>query len=220
MRSLNLNRWLSTVDELSYAGFDNATWKLKELDENGVVYYPQKTDILRSLLEVGIEDVKVVILGQDPYYTDGTADGLAFSTRQDTIPPSLRNILREVRDDVNGSNCERPQDLVRWSKQGVLLLNTFLTVEQSLPVSHRNIGWKEFTDGILRVIDTHCPNTVFMLWGNLARQKANMLDYTQHLILEAAHPSPLSASRGFFGCKHFSQANAYLQEHGKEPIEW
>lgn len=182
--------------------------------------FPPANDIFNAFELTPLSEVKVVILGQDPYHGDGQAHGLCFSVKPDVeIPPSLVNIYQELHDDLG---CYIPNNgyLVKWAKQGVLLLNTVLTVRAHQANSHRNIGWEEFTDAAIRVLDEQDRPIVFLLWGRPAQMKKAMLHNRRHLILEAPHPSPLSAYRGFFGCKHFSKANAFLQENGLEPIDW
>lgn len=164
--------------------------------------------------------VKVVIIGQDPYHGDGQANGLAFSVAPGVaIPPSLLNMFKEIRDDI-GTPVPTSGDLTRWAEQGVLLLNNSLTVRAHMPASHANIGWNTVTDAAIKALNDGRDNLVFLLWGSHARRKAELIDRSRHLVLEAPHPSPLSASRGFFGCKHFSRANDYLAAHGSEPIKW
>ena len=166
------------------------------------------------------EKVKVVILGQDPYHNNGQAHGLCFSVKPDVeIPPSLVNIYKELEDDLG---CYIPNNgyLEKWARQGVLMLNTVLTVRAHQANSHRGIGWEEFTDAAIRVLAAQDRPMVFILWGKPAQSKKSMLDPDKHLILEAPHPSPLSAYRGFFGSKPFSKTNAYLTAHGLEPIDW
>ena len=167
-----------------------------------------------------LEDVKVVILGQDPYHGDGQAHGLCFSVQpQVAIPPSLENIYKELQDDLG---CYIPNNgyLEKWAKQGVLLLNTVLTVRAHQANSHRGIGWEQFTDAAIKILNQQDRPIVFILWGRPAQQKKAMLNNPHHLILEAPHPSPLSAYRGFFGSKPFSQTNRFLEEHGVAPIDW
>jgi uracil-DNA glycosylase len=182
------------------------------------VCYPQHSDILRALDLTQLDQVRVVILGQDPYHGPNQANGLAFSVYAgQKAPPSLRNILKEVWDDVGGMPWV---DLTRWAEQGVFLLNSVLTVEQKNPGSHANMGWQDFTDEVIRVISLHQSNVVFMLWGNYAQKKEALIDTTKHLVLKAPHPSPLSAYQGFFGCRHFSKANAFLEEKGLCGVKW
>ena len=182
--------------------------------------YPSADDLFNAFHLTPLHDVKVVILGQDPYHGNGQAHGLCFSVKPDVeIPPSLVNIYQELHDDCG---CYIPNNgyLVKWAKQGVLLLNTVLTVRAHQANSHRGIGWEEFTDAAIRALNDQDRPIVFILWGRPAQSKKAMLNNPRHLILEAPHPSPLSASRGFFGSRPFSQANAVLEKNGLQPIDW
>ena len=182
--------------------------------------YPPADDIFNAFALTPLKDVKVVILGQDPYHGDGQAHGLCFSVKPDVeIPPSLVNIYKELHDDLG---CTIPNHgcLTKWAEQGVLMLNTVLTVRAHQANSHRGIGWEEFTDAAIMALNSQDRPIVFILWGAPAQRKARMLDNPKHLILKAPHPSPLSAYRGFFGSKPFSQTNDFLKEHGIEPIDW
>ena len=182
--------------------------------------FPPSGDIFNAFHLTPMENVKVVILGQDPYHDVGQAHGLCFSVKPDVdIPPSLVNIYKELQDDMG---IEPPNHgyLEAWAKQGVLLLNTVLTVQAHKPMSHRGIGWEQFTDAALKKLNEVDRPIVFILWGKPAQQKKSLLNNKNHLILEAPHPSPLAAYRGFFGSKPFSKTNAFLQEHGVEPIDW
>ena len=188
--------------------------------ESGTVF-PPADQIFNALHLTPLSKVKVVILGQDPYHNVHQAHGLCFSVPEDQreIPPSLINIYRELHDDVG---CRMPQTgcLTKWAEQGVLLLNTVLTVRAHQPNSHRNHGWEQFTDAIIRAVETQDRPIVYMLWGTPAQSKAPMVTNPRHLVLKAPHPSPLSAYRGFFGCRHFSQCNEFLQAHAVTPIDW
>lgn len=182
--------------------------------------YPPAEDIFNAFHLTPLHEVKVVILGQDPYINEGQAHGLCFSVKKpEAPPPSLVNIYQELHDDLG---CEIPKsgDLTKWAKQGVLLLNTVLTVRAHESMSHRGIGWEKFTDAVIKQVNKEDRPIVFLLWGAPAGRKSEMLDNPKHLILKAPHPSPLSAYRGFFGCRHFSAANRYLTEHGLSPIDW
>ena len=182
--------------------------------------FPNPDDIFNAFHLTPLKDVKVVILGQDPYHNDGQAHGLCFSVKPDVeVPPSLVNIYKELQDDLG---CRIPNNgyLVKWAKQGVLMLNTVLTVRAHQANSHRGSGWEQFTDAVIRAVDAQDRPIVFLLWGRPAQMKKSMLHNPKHLILEAPHPSPLSAYRGFFGCKHFSQTNAFLEKNGLAPIDW
>ncbi len=182
--------------------------------------YPPSSELFSAFHLTPLEKVRVVILGQDPYHEEGQAHGLCFSVRENTeIPPSLRNIYKELHDDV-GTYIPNNGYLVKWAKQGVLLLNTVLTVRAHRAGSHSNIGWEQFTDAAIRALDGQDRPMVFLLWGRPAGEKAALLHNPDHLVLKAPHPSPLSAHRGFFGCRHFSRTNRFLTEHGAAPIDW
>ena len=184
------------------------------------VVYPDMYDIFNCFKYTPFDQVKAVILGQDPYHNEGQAHGLCFSV-QDGVepPPSLVNIYKELHDDV-GCPIPRSGNLTRWAKQGVLLLNTALTVRAHMANSHKNCGWTWFTDAVISLISEKREYVVFILWGGNARSKKPLIDPKKHLILECAHPSPLSAYNGFFGCRHFSKTNEYLTSHGIAPIDW
>ena len=182
--------------------------------------FPPADDIFNAFALTPLHEVKVVILGQDPYHGEGQAHGLCFSVKPDVdIPPSLVNIYKELQDDCG---CDIPNNgyLTKWAKQGVLLLNTVLTVRAHQANSHRGIGWEEFTDAAIRVLNEQDRPMVFILWGRPAQMKKSMLTNPKHLILESPHPSPLSAYRGFFGSRPFSQTNKFLKEHGIKEIDW
>lgn len=186
----------------------------------GKTIYPKGAEIFNALENTGFHDVKVVILGQDPYHGPNQAHGLSFSVRKGiALPPSLVNIYKEIEQDC-GVKMPPHGELTEWAKQGVLLLNATLTVQQANAGSHQNKGWEEFTDAVIRALNDHHEHIVFMLWGSYAQKKGAFIDRQKHCVLQGPHPSPLSAYRGFFGCKHFSQANAYLIAHGREPITW
>ena len=182
--------------------------------------FPDADDIFNAFAFTPLANVKAVILGQDPYHNVGQAHGLCFSVKPDVeIPPSLVNIYQELHDDLG---CYIPNNgyLKKWADQGVLLLNTVLTVRAHQANSHQGRGWEQFTDAIIQAVNAQDRPIVYMLWGRPAQSKIPMLTNPKHLILKAPHPSPLSAYRGFFGCRHFSQANQFLKEHGIEPIDW
>ena len=182
--------------------------------------FPPAREIFSAFEACSFEDVKVVIIGQDPYHGPGQANGLCFSVRDGVpFPPSLLNIFKEIKLDL-GQDMPSSGNLMRWAKQGVLLLNATLTVGAHEAGSHQKKGWEQFTDAVIRHIAEEKEGVVFMLWGNFAQQKGAMIDANKHCVLKSVHPSPLSASRGFFGSKHFSQANAYLERQGKTPIKW
>lgn len=189
--------------------------------KGNVPIYPKGSQIFRAMDMLPIHKVKVVILGQDPYHGEGQAEGLAFSVPKGmTPPPSLVNIKNEIKSDLGRDSIIKDGNLVPWVEQGVLLLNTTLTVRKSQAGSHANIGWETFTDAIISVLNKEMENIVFMLWGSHARRKGAMIDRSKHFILEAPHPSPLSVYRGFYGCKHFSKANTYLISKDNSPIRW
>lgn len=182
--------------------------------------YPPKEQLFEALKLTPYEDVKVVILGQDPYHQKGQSHGLSFSVKEGVkIPPSLRNIYKEIENSMN-VNAAKSGDLTSWAKQGVLLLNAVLTVRDSSPNSHKGKGWEIFTDCIISSLNNHKTPIVFMLWGNDAKKKIPLITNEKHLILTAAHPSPLSASRGFFGCNHFNLANDFLEKNHISKINW
>jgi len=182
--------------------------------------YPSMYDIFNCFRFTPLNDVKAVILGQDPYHNEGQAMGLSFSVPEGKEPPpSLVNIYKELLDDL-GIPPVKSGDLTKWAKNGVLLLNTVLTVRAGAANSHKGAGWEIFTDGVIKKLSAEKENLVFLLWGGNARSKKPLIDGRKHLILECAHPSPLSAFAGFFGCKHFSKTNDYLTAHGKQPIDW
>lgn len=184
------------------------------------VIYPHSSNWFRAFELTPLKDVKVVILGQDPYHGPNQAHGLSFSVQAGVkIPPSLANIYKELANDV-GAKPVRHGSLVDWARQGVLLLNTALTVEQGQAASHRGKGWEHFTDRAIETVSQHAFPCVFLLWGSHARQKKVLIDQQRHLVLESPHPSPLSAHRGFFGNHQFSQANQFLTAQGRSPIEW
>lgn len=204
----------------------DTTLALKQLLERVIIdrqigtIYPTQSDMLRALDVCLPDSVKVVILGQDPYHGPNQAHGLAFSVPSDVpIPPSLKNIYKEIASDI-GSITPQSGNLERWAAQGVLLLNTSLSVAAGAASSHASWGWQEITDAIISTLSKEKEHIVFLLWGTHAMNKRSRIDSNKHLILTATHPSPLSAYRGFFGCKHFSQANTYLKLHNRTPIAW
>ena len=183
--------------------------------------FPEKQNIFKAFFLTKLDNLKVVILGQDPYHGFGQAQGLAFSTPANIKnPPSMQNILKEIQSDLGKKSICEDGDLTPWAKQGVLLLNTILTVEEAKPKSHHNLGWEVFTDNIIKYISDNCEDTIFILWGSPAISKTKLIDRKKHHILTAPHPSPLSSYRGFFGCKHFSKTNEILLNLKKEPIIW
>ncbi|MBQ9444547.1 MAG: uracil-DNA glycosylase [Lachnospiraceae bacterium] len=182
--------------------------------------YPPSDKLFTALHVTPLKEVRAVILGQDPYHEPGQAMGMSFSVPDGVdIPPSLRNIYKEIHEDV-GEKIPDSGDLTRWAKQGVLLLNAVLTVRAHQANSHKGKGWEQFTDAVIRAVDREDRPVVFMLWGRNARDKKDLIVNKKHLVLEAAHPSPLSAHNGFFGCKHFSKCNRFLEENGVTPVSW
>ena len=210
---------INSVNKPSY--LINALNYVANERELGKVIYPPDADIFNAFKLTTPTNLKVVILGQDPYHGPNQAHGLCFSVlKGNKVPPSLRNIYKELSADI--ANFEMPEhgDLAHWAKQGVLLLNTILTVEQAQAHSHKKIGWEEFTDQVISTINTKFENVVFLLWGAPAQKKSALIDESRHHILSAVHPSPLSAYRGFFGCQHFSKTNNILTSLGKSEIDW
>ena len=213
--------WLDAVgDEFKKPYYKNLYEFVKNEYSTHVVYPPSE-DIFNALHFTALKDVKVLILGQDPYHEPGQAHGLSFSVlpgKADT-PPSLQNIYKELNDDLG---CYIPNNgyLKKWADQGVLMLNTVLTVRAHAANSHQGKGWEQFTDAIIQAVNKKDEPVVYMLWGRPAQMKRSMLNNPKHLVLTAPHPSPLSAYRGFFGCKHFSKANEFLKANGIEPIDW
>ena len=217
----NLYTWNSLFEnETNKEYYKKILLFLEDQRLKGLEIFPSEDKIFLAFKLTQLEGVKVVILGQDPYHNIGQANGLSFSVPVGyRIPPSLKNIIKELKEDVNIKDPTHG-NLECWAKQGVLLLNSILTVQANEPASHNKIGWQLFTDSVISAISSNLNNVVFMFWGNYAIQKSKLVDKEKHLILEAAHPSPFSAHRGFLGCKHFSQANNYLLKNGKEIINW
>ncbi len=205
---------------------DLMTFVNAEFEKNPTGIFPKKEQIFRAFDSCNFEDVKVVILGQDPYPTKGHAHGLCFSVQPDLkkLPKSLINIFKELDADSNlvskRSNDQRNGDLTHWAKQGVFLLNSILTVREGEPMSHANKGWELFTDAVLKHISENREGVVFLLWGSKAIEKVSHLNLAKHLVLTSVHPSPLSAYRGFFGCNHFSKANQFIAKNGEVEINW
>lgn len=214
------NDWLEPLQgEFKKPYYKELYQKVKE-EYSKYAIYPPADDVFNAFHYTPLSNVKVVILGQDPYHGTGQAHGLCFSVNKEIdIPPSLVNIYKELQDDLN---CRIPNNgyLEKWARQGVLLLNTVLTVRAHQALSHRGIGWEEFTDAVIDVVNRQDRPIVYLLWGKPAQMKKKMLNNPKHLVLEAPHPSPLSAYRGFFGCKHFSQANEFLKANGETTIDW
>lgn len=195
---------------------------LNQEARSGATVFPAPENVLRALRCLDLADVRVVILGQDPYHGPGQATGLSFAVPNEVTPkpPSLLNIFREIREDLGVELDERQSDLSGWVEQGVLLLNSVLTVRAREAFSHRSAGWEQFTDSALRVLGERPDPVVFLLWGSAAQSKASLLERGRHFVLRAPHPSPLSAYRGFFGCRHFSRCNRILEKLGFPPIRW
>ena len=199
--------------------FESLVRFLHKEKSEGQKIYPPGSQIFRAFDLTPVGNLKVVILGQDPYHGPGQAHGLSFSVSAGVpAPPSLKNIFKEIESDL-GVRMSGYPDLEKWAHQGVLLLNAVLTVRAGVAASHSKIGWEEFTDAVIRYISDNCEGVVFLLWGNFARSKSVLIDKSKHHVLEAAHPSPL-ARGAFFGCRHFSQTNALLSAQGKSPIDW
>ncbi|MGN1280587.1 MAG: uracil-DNA glycosylase [Succinivibrio sp.] len=201
--------------------FKKVTEFVKNRRAQGITVLPDKKDVFNAFAYTPFDKLKVVIIGQDPYQTPGFAMGLSFSVRTGvSIPKSLQNIYKELETDIPGFQIPLHGNLIPWARQGVLLLNSVLTVDAGVSNSHQDQGWEFFTDKVIDAISEKCENVVFMLWGSYAQLKGSRIDNSRHLVLKAAHPSPLSAYKGFFGCHHFSLANSYLEEHKKKPIDW
>jgi uracil-DNA glycosylase len=206
--------------EFSQPYFLEITSFLRAEKKAGKIIYPPGPLIFNAFNTTPFQKVKIVLLGQDPYHGPGQAHGLSFSVPNGIAqPPSLINIFKELHNDV-GIPIPQSGNLTHWAEQGVLLLNASLTVRANEPMSHAKIGWAQFTDAVIKIISDQKNNIVFLLWGKFAQEKQMLIDDSKHLILKAAHPSPFSVERGFFGCRHFSKANDYLAKHGIDPIEW
>ena len=220
--SISMQTWHEAIGaEKSEPYFQQIIETVKKERGMGRIIYPPAEDVFNAFKATEFGNVKVVILGQDPYHGAGQAHGLAFSVREGiAVPPSLVNIYKELADDIAGFQIPQHGYLQHWAEQGVLLLNTVLTVRAGQAHSHATLGWERFTDEVVNQINQNREHVVFMLWGSHAQKKGAFIDRSRHLVLSAPHPSPLSAYRGFFGCKHFSRANAYLQENGITPIDW
>ena len=207
-------------NEFSKPYFLEAVTFIKTEKALGKVIYPPGSLIFNAFNTTPFDHVKVVLLGQDPYHGKGQAHGLSFSVQRGVRPPpSLVNIFKELNQDI-GIPIPNHGDLTRWATQGVMLLNSCLTVREGEPLSHSKIGWTEFTDAVIGKISSVKKNIVFLLWGKFAQEKQVLIDETRHLVLKAAHPSPYSANNGFFGCRHFSKTNEYLVANGVDPVDW
>ncbi len=213
------NHWDEILEKEFTAPYYAALTEKVEEEYRKYTVFPPHDLIFRALRMVDYDDVKVVILGQDPYHGDGQANGIAFAVNEGIpLPPSLVNIYKEIENDI-GVKMPRVGTLLGWEEQGVLLLNATLTVRKATPQSHSSLGWQQFTDAVTRAVSARTKPAVFILWGAGAGAKKSLIA-DRHLVLTSPHPSPLSASRGFFGCKHFSQANEFLQQNGMTPIDW
>lgn len=215
------NGWGGIFDRATRAkSFSTLDHFLREEFKSGETIYPAQENIFNSFKMTPYKDVRVVILGQDPYHGPGQAHGLSFSVQRGVkIPPSLRNIYKEINLEY-GDFSPKDGELSNWAKQGVLLLNATLSVRAAQAGSHQKKGWEDFTDEIIRGLNDSRDNIVFLLWGSYAQKKKDLINQTNHLVLEAPHPSPLSAHRGFLGCNHFKLANEYLTRHGRGAIDW
>ncbi|RPE83776.1 uracil-DNA glycosylase [Vespertiliibacter pulmonis] len=216
-----MKTWKEAIgEEKSKAYFQQILQKVQSERVAGKAIYPPQNEVFSAFSLTEFAQVKVVILGQDPYHGPNQAHGLSFSVKPHIAPPpSLMNMYKELAQDV-GFQIPSHGYLIEWAKQGVLMLNTVLTVEQGKAHSHAQIGWEVFTDKVIEQINQHRNNVVFLLWGSHAQKKGQFIDRSRHCVLTAPHPSPLSAHRGFFGCKHFSQTNSYLVEHHLSEIKW
>lgn len=207
--------------EKSEEYFKDTLHYVNQRRDQGVVVYPPKEDVFNAFKATPFDKIKVVILGQDPYHGPGQAHGLCFSVKNGIkTPPSLVNMYKELAEDISGFNIPNHGYLQKWAEQGVLLLNTVLTVEQGQAHSHKHLGWERFTDQVIKQVSDFGEGIVFLLWGSHAQKKGASIDTKKHFVLKAPHPSPLSAHRGFFGCKHFSKTNALLEKQGKTTIDW
>lgn len=214
--------WAELIEqEKQQAYFQDTLAQVAYERAQGVTIYPQDSDLFSAFDSTEYDAVKVVILGQDPYHGPGQAHGLSFSVKPGIkIPPSLLNMYKELQQDIDGFHMPQHGYLQAWAEQGVLLLNTVLTVRESQAHSHKNLGWEQFTDRVIDALNQHPNSLVFLLWGSHAQKKASTIDSNRHCVLQAPHPSPLSAHRGFFGCRHFSKANQFLTTQGHTPIDW
>jgi uracil-DNA glycosylase len=220
MFSINAPSWSVLNEQFALPYMQQLEQYLQQQLAEHKTIYPPQAEWFSALEKTPLDQVKVVILGQDPYHQSGQAHGLSFSVKPGVrIPPSLLNIYKELETDLAIPRAQHGY-LDYWAQQGVLLLNAVLTVEDSKANAHQGKGWEQFTDKVIATVNEHCENVVFLLWGSYAQKKGAMIDTQKHCVLKAPHPSPLSAHRGFFGCRHFSQANDYLLQHGRSPIDW
>lgn len=221
MHDVNIDSSWKTVlvDEFTKNYFTELRNKVR-IEYKSNVIYPHPTKIFNAFSLTPFNKVKVVVIGQDPYHGENQAHGLSFSVENGVkIPPSLNNIFKELKSDLK-INLPKSGNLSSWAEQGVLMLNSVLTVRSGVANSHKNIGWEIFTENVISIISSQLSNIVFILWGKQAQEKIKIIDTKKHLILKSAHPSPLSAYNGFFGCKHFSKCNAYLKKSNKKQIDW
>ena len=211
--------WTDVLKPIKESDYFINLWENVKMEFNSKKCFPPTKQIFRALELTEFDDIKVVIIGQDPYHNEGQANGLCFSVSEDVkTPPSLKNIFTELKDDLGIDR--KNNDLEDWAKQGVLLLNATLTVQAHEPNSHNKLGWETFTDYIIKQISDKKDNVVFVLWGAFAQKKASLIDETRHFIIQSAHPSPFSVYRGFYGSKPFSKINNYLTEKGEDPVVW
>ncbi len=233
LQSLNLDDWLieemqlpekwqTFIEEQKQCDyFKKIEMGIAEQRSEGIEIYPNDKDMFNAFSYMDIDQVKIVVLGQDPYHGPDQAQGLAFSVSTDQkIPPSLVNIYKELANDIDGFTIPAHGDLSSWAKQGVLLLNTVLSVQKGKAHSHSKLGWEQFSDAVIAKINADNPHCVFLLWGAHAQLKGQAIDREKHCVLSTVHPSPLSAYRGFFGCQHFSLANSWLETHKIKPVKW
>jgi uracil-DNA glycosylase len=217
-----MNTWTDILGQEKQQPYFQQIMRFVESERSaGKIIYPPKKDVFNAFNITKLDKVKVVILGQDPYHGPNQAHGLSFSVLPGVkTPPSLANMYKELATDISGFVIPKHGFLESWAEQGVMLLNTVLTVEQAKAHSHAKIGWEQFTSVVIQQLSDHCDGLVFLLWGSHAQKKGLVIDKHKHHVLNAPHPSPLSAYRGFFGCKHFSQTNDLLKQQGKNPINW
>jgi len=219
-KEITMNTWSDYLSAEKQKPYFKKLWDFVSTQYESKTVYPPKDKIFNAIQLTPLEEVKVVILGQDPYHGPNQAHGLCFSVLPGVkFPPSLRNILQEFQADT-GYDIPETGELTQWAKRGVLLLNTVLTVEEGQAHSHKNKGWEVFTDEVIKVVSKQLPHVVFVLWGRPAQTKKSLIDTDKHTVIESVHPSPLSAHRGFFGSRPFSQVNQALQNHGQQPINW
>lgn len=222
MMGLNMQTWKDVLgEEKAQPYFQQIVQFVEQERAAGKEIFPPQKDVFNAFRYTEFSDVKVVILGQDPYHGPNQAHGLCFSVLPGVkTPPSLMNMYKELANDIPGFQIPNHGYLTKWAEQGVLLLNTVLTVQQGMAHSHANIGWERFTDKVIELLNAHRSGIVFLLWGSHAQKKGSMIDTSKHYVLKTTHPSPLSAHRGFLGCKHFSATNNILTQQGLDPIDW